>query len=255
MDINVNYEILLFLLIAGFLAAFIDAMVGGGGLISLPALLWAGFPPALALGTNKVASVMGAFTSTVYYLRSGKADLQILKYLFPITFFGSVLGVYVVSLMSSEFLRPLVVVMLILVTGYSVSKKEWGSEDTYTGMNRKKIVLAIIAFFAFGFYDGFFGPGTGSFMMFFFLFLGFDFIGSAANARILNFASNIAAMISFAYLDLVNYAYGIPMGVAMVLGAFFGTKMALTKGTRLVRPLFIVVTVILIGKQLIDLFK
>ena len=255
MEFNVNFEILFFLMLAGFIAAFIDSIVGGGGLISLPALLWAGLPPAVALGTNKMAAVMGAFTSTVYYLRSGKIDFKILKYLFPITFFGSVLGVYIVSLISSEFLRPLVVIMLVVVTIYSLVRKDWGGESTYEGMTVKRALIASVAFWAFGFYDGFFGPGTGSFMMFFFLCIGFDFISSAANARILNFASGIAATLAFAYLDLINYAYALPMGIAMIIGAFLGTKAALTNGTKLVRPLFIVVTAILIGKQLIELFK
>lgn len=255
MEFNVNYEILFFLMLAGFVASFIDSIVGGGGLISLPALLWAGMPPAVALGTNKMSAVMGAFTSTIYYLRSGKIDFKILKYLFPITFFGSMSGVYVVSLISSEFLRPLVVVMLILVTIYSLFRKDWGGETTYSGMTKKRALLASSVFFAFGFYDGFFGPGTGSFMLFFFLCMGFDFIGSAANARILNFASGIAATISFAYLGLINYVYALPMGLVMILGAYLGTRVALTNGSKFVRPLFIVVTVILIGRQLIELFK
>lgn len=255
MEINVNYEVLFFLMLAGFIAAFLDSIVGGGGLVSLPALLWAGLPPAVALGTNKMSSVMGAFTSTVFYMRSGKIDFKILKYLFPITFFASMLGVYVVSLMSSEFLRPLVVIMLVVVTVYSLFRKDWGGEATYSGMTPKRKLVAMAAFLAFGFYDGFFGPGTGSFMLFFFLCIGFDFIGSAANGRILNFASGIAATISFAYLGLINYVYALPMGLVMILGAFIGTKVALTKGAKFVRPLFIVVTVVLIGKQLIELFK
>lgn len=252
---NINTDILFFLIVAGFIAAFIDSVVGGGGLITVPAFMLAGLEPVVVLGTNKVASFMGSFTSSVAFLRSGKADLKILKYLFPLSLLGSVLGAYIVHLISSEFLRPLVVVMLILVTIYSLLKKDWGMEATYTGMTAKTKALSCIMVFAFGFYDGFFGPGTGSFILFYFLCLGFDFIGGAANARILNFASNIAAAVTFSLLGVVNYYYALPVGIAMIFGALVGTQVALKKGAAYVKPLFILVTALLIGKQVWDLLK
>ena len=120
------------------------------------------------------------------------------------------------------------------------------------------IISADIGFciaFGQGFYDGFFGPGTGSFLLFAFLMVGFDFIGAAANARALNFASNISASLLFAYFGLVEFSYVIPMGLAMIAGAWCGAHMALKKGTGYVRPLFVIMTTVLIGKQLIDLWK
>ena len=248
-------EILTFLLVAGFVAAFIDSVVGGGGLITIPAYMLAGFDPIIMLGTNKVASSMGALTSSLSFLRSGKADLKILKYLFPLSIIGSICGVYVVHLISSEFLRPLVVIMLVLVTCYTLMKKDWGAQVTYTGMTEKKKWLSILVVFVFGFYDGFFGPGTGSFILFYFLCMGFDFVGAAANTRVLNFGSNIAAAVTFSALGLVNYYYALPVGVAMVFGAFAGTRLALKKGVSYVKPLFLIVTTILIGKQVWDLLK
>lgn len=252
---SVNVEVLFFLIAAGFVASFIDSVVGGGGLIMVPAFMLAGLEPIIVLGTNKVASVMGSFTSSASFIRSGKADLATLKYLFPLSLLGSVAGVYVVHLLSSEFLRPLVVVMLVLVTIYSLMKKDWGVQSTYSGLTKKTFLVSIFSVFAFGFYDGFFGPGTGSFILFYFLCLGFDFVGAAANARILNFGSNIAAAITFSWLGFVNYYYAIPVGIAMVLGAIAGTQMAIKKGASYVRPLFIIVTVLLIGKQIWDLLK
>jgi len=112
---------------------------------------------------------------------------------------------------------------------------------------------AVVAF-TFGFYDGFFGPGTGSFMLFAFLLVGFDFLGAAANARALNFASNLAAVVLFAYFGLVDFTYAIPMGISMIVGAWCGARLAIKKGSSYVRPLFIAVTTVLIGKQLFDLF-
>lgn len=252
---ELNYSIIVMLMVAGFVSAFIDSVVGGGGLISLPAIMMTGISPVVALGTNKMACVMGALTSFISFVRSGKVDFGIIKYLFPLSFFGSICGVYTVQLIPPDFLKPMVVVMLICVTIYSLLKKDWGNQSTYAGLNTKKLILAGVVAFGMGFYDGFFGPGTGSFMLFCFLCIGFDFIGSAANSRALNFASNIAAAAFFSYLGLVNYYYALPMGIGMIIGAVFGTRMALTKGAGYVRPLFICMTTILIGKQLWDMFK
>lgn len=248
-------QLLLFLFGAGFLAAFIDSVVGGGGLIALPAVMLTGVAPVVALGTNKMASVMGSCTSTLSFMRSGKVDFGIVKYLFLLSFFGSALGVYTVRLIPPDFLKPLVIFMLIAVTIYSVLRKNWGEKSTYAGLTRRRMALAAIVAFLMGFYDGFFGPGTGSFMMFAFLCIGFDFIGAAANARALNFGSNIAAAAAFAYLGLVNYAYAIPMGCGMIAGALLGTRVAISKGAGYVRPLFLAMTTILIGKQLYDMLR
>jgi uncharacterized membrane protein YfcA len=194
-----------FLLFFGFMASFIDSVVGGGGLISIPALMWTGLPPITVLGTNKAAQVMGAFTSFVTFVRSGKVDAWLIRRLFPLSLIGSGIGVLTVRQIPSEMLRPLVVVMLILVLVYSILKKDWGKESTYQGMSKRLLLLSGTVAFAFGFYDGFFGPGTGSFLLFAFLMVGFDFLGAAANARALNFASNISASILFTYFGAVNF--------------------------------------------------
>ena len=250
-----DLHMLAFLVFFGCMASFIDSVVGGGGLISIPALMWTGLPPVTVLGTNKCAAVMGAFTSFATFVRSGKVDVWLIKRLFPIALIGSGLGVLTVRLIPPDVLRPLVVVMLIAVLIYSVLKKDWGRENHYAGMSGGTLVLSGLVAFAFGFYDGFFGPGTGSFLLFAFLMVGFDFIGAAANARALNFASNISASLLFAYFGLVEFSYVIPMGLAMIAGAWCGAHMALKKGTGYVRPLFVIMTTVLIGKQLIDLWK
>ena len=251
---NLDTGTLLFLAVMGFVAAFIDSVVGGGGLISTPALMWTGLPLLTVLGTNKMAATMGALTSVLAFLRSGRVDVKLIKRLCPLSFLGSVVGVLTVRAIPPDFLRPLVVVMLIAVAVYSVFKKDWGSISTYHGLSPRMMYLTFAVAFVFGFYDGFFGPGTGSFLLFSFLLLGFDFVGAAANARALNFSSNIAGLLAFYLLGAVDYRYAVPMGAAMIVGAFCGTKMALTRGAGYVRPLFIVVTSILIGKQLLDLF-
>lgn len=238
----------------GFIAAFIDSVVGGGGLISVPTLMWAGLPMLNVLGTNKLASCMGACAGFLTYWQSGTIDKKVMRVMFPLAFIGSVIGVFVVREVPSDFLRPLVVVMLIVIAVYSVTKKNWGA-DKNIRVSHKNYLLGLPLIFVLGFYDGFFGPGTGSFMLFLYLMIGYGFLGAAANARAANFASNLAAVIIFTALGLVNFDYAIPMGCGMILGAFCGAKMAISKGAAYVRPLFIGTTVILIGKQIIELFK
>ncbi len=239
----------------GFIAAFIDSVVGGGGLISVPTLMWAGLPMLNVLATNKIASTMGAFAGFLTYLRSGTIDKKIMRVMFPLAFVGSIGGVLVVREIPPDFLRPLVVVMLIVIAIYSVAKKNWNTDKKSVHVSHKNYLLGVALIFVLGFYDGFFGPGTGSFMLFLYLMMGYGFLGAAANARAANFASNIAAAILFTGLGLVNFSYAIPMGCGMILGAHCGAKMAITKGAAYVRPLFIGMTVILIGKQLLELFK
>ena len=178
-----------------------------------------------------------------------------MRVMFPLSFIGSVLGVFVVRQVPPDFLRPLVVVMLIVIAIYSVAKKNWGADKKSVHVSHKNYLLGMILISALGFYDGFFGPGTGSFMLFLYLMMGYGFLGAAANARAANFASNLAAVIIFTGFGLVNFSYAIPMGCGMILGAACGAKMAITKGAAYVRPLFIGMTVILIGKQIIELFK
>ncbi|KRF47976.1 sulfite exporter TauE/SafE family protein [Peribacillus frigoritolerans] len=251
---DINLYTLLFLVLAGFIAAFIDSVVGGGGLISIPALLFTGISPSAALATNKLAGTMGSLTSTISFIRAGKVDFNFVIKLFPITVIGAALGAYVVHFVSAEILKPLILILLVIVAIYTLVKKDWGKDAKYKGLTRKKMILLIVIIFAIGFYDGFLGPGTGSFLLFSFLIIGFDFVQAAGNARILNFGSNIAALIIFLSMGTVNFAYGIPMGLAMVAGALVGTNFAIKKGASYVRILFICVTVLLIGKNVLNYF-
>lgn len=246
---------IVFLVLGGFMAGFIDAIAGGGGIVSLPVLLLTGMNPVAALATNKMAAVMGSFTSATTFIRNKKVTLDLIKYLFPLSIIGSFAGVMVVRQIPADFLRPLVVVLLFLITLYTILRKNWGQSASYEGTTKKMILMGMGLAFVVGFYDGFFGPGTGSFLMFAFLCMGLDFVGAAGNARVLNFASNLAAVITFAYLGQIYFHYAIPMGLAIAAGAYCGARTALTRGAAYVKPLFICMTVVLIGKQVWDLFK
>ncbi|ULL18802.1 hypothetical protein DVH26_32825 [Paenibacillus sp. H1-7] len=246
-------DMLVFLIIAGFVAAFIDSVVGGGGLISVPALMLTGLPPSMMLGTNKLGGTLSSATSTISFIFSGKINGKLVLALFPLSFIGSVLGTYSVHLLPSAFLQPLVVSLLVIVLIYTLFKKNWGAEATPRPLSTTGKTIAAVSAFILGYYDGFFGPGTGSFLLFLFLLLGFDFVGASANAKVLNLASNIASLASFFILGSVHVGYGLPMGIAMIAGAFVGSRVAIRHGSRYVKPLFIGVTTILIGKQLWDL--
>ncbi len=249
---DIDLSLLIILIIFGFLAAFIDSVVGGGGLIALPALLFTGLNPAAAVATNKLASTIGSLTSTYMFYRSGKLDIKSVYKLFPLTFIGSMLGAWCVHLMDPEMLKPLMLIMLAAVAIYTIFKKDWGSISSPKSLSPRHYIMFLAAIFAIGFYDGFLGPGTGSFLMFAFLLIGFDFLKAAGNAKFLNFGSNIAGLLMFMFLGQVNYTYGLIMGVAQLAGAICGSRFAIKKGSSFVRVLFIAVTCLLLVKNIYD---
>lgn len=255
MFLDLDPSIIIFLLCLGFFAAFIDSVVGGGGLIMLPGLLFLGVPPTTALATNKLAGSIGSFTSTIMFLRSGNIEFKKLSKVFPLVVIGSILGAWTVHLIDPELLKPLMLFMLALVLVYTLMKKDFGSISTVKSLSKGKMILFICALTLIGFYDGFLGPGTGSFFIFAFLLIGFDFVRAAGNAKLLNFGSNIGALLLFIILGYVNYTYGLILGVAQILGSIVGSRFAMQKGTTYVRYLFIVVTVLLLSKNTYDYFN
>ena len=245
---------ILFFVIAGFVAAFIDSTVGGGGLISVPALMSTGLPVNLVLGTNKMGSSMGAVTSVISFWRSGNLNKKMVVALAPLSMIGSACGAYTVTIIPQDFMRNLVVIMLIGIALYTYRHKDWGSVKGKKNFSMLSLIGAFVLALVMGFYDGFFGPGTGTFLIFGFLFLGCDFITAAGNAKALNTASNLAGLATFIYNGSVVWVYGLIMGASMIVGAYFGTRMAIKHGVGYIRPLFLTVTTLLIGKQIYDIF-
>jgi uncharacterized protein len=238
-----NHDFIIKLLILcplGFLAALVDSIAGGGGLISVPAYLLAGVPPYLALGTNKFSSTAASFTSSLKFARSGKINFQIMKYLAPLTLVGAILGVTSVLKVDQNFLYTLVLILVLCVGIYSLFSKSIGIEDKFKGITRKSLLLGMLLALSLGFYDGFFGPGTGSFLIFGLISIyGFDFVKASGNGKFLNFISNITSLLLFALHGQVNYALGLPVAVFMIFGARIGTVLALNKGAKLIKPIFI----------------
>ncbi|MCY1563775.1 sulfite exporter TauE/SafE family protein [Staphylococcus pettenkoferi] len=247
-----SISIILIIMALGFLAAFIDAVVGGGGLISIPTLLAVGLPPSIALGTNKLASVFGSMTSAFRFIRSGKVDLKLVGRLFVPVFILAMLGASLATFLPAQLLKPIVIVILTLVLLYTIFKKDWGDVRRVQSFTVKKAILITILLSLIGFYDGFLGGGTGSFMMFILLMFGFDFLGAAGNAKVLNFASNLGALILFMILGEVNYLYGLIMAASMIVGSYVGAMFAIKQGVGYVKVLFIVVTALLILKNAYD---
>lgn len=239
----------------GFIAAAVDAIAGGGGLISLPALLLVGIPPHLALGTNKFAATAASISSAITFARSGKTSWPILKRQIPFTLIGASLGVLAVLRVSSSFLSVAVPLLILLVGIYTVIHKEFGLANRFRGLTPLNLVIACFFALAIGFYDGFFGPGTGSFLIFAFAtFLGFDFLTASANAKVLNFMSNLASLILFAWNGKILYLYGIPMAIFMMFGSYAGSKLAIKRGAALVRPIFVTMSFLVAAKLIYQAF-
>lgn len=240
---------------AGFFGAIVDAIVGGGGLITTPALLAVGLPIHIALGTNKFAASMGTFSSSYHYYKTGNVNFKMLKYLLPFSLIGSAFGVLSVLALNPNFLRILVIVLVIVIGGYTLFKKDLGLVDEYKGISTKKIIFGIALALPLGFYDGFFGPGTGSFLIFGLISIfGFDFKKASANSKLMNLMSNVAALILFLINDKIMFEVAIPMAISMIIGAKVGAHLAVEKGASFIKPVFIVVSFLLVVKMTLDLF-
>lgn len=148
MPFDLDISLIIILIFFGFLAAFVDSVVGGGGLITLPALLFTGMSPASAVATNKLAGSLGSLTSTITFYRSGKLDMKSVYKWFPLSFFGSMLGAWVVHLINPEILKPLMLVMLAAVAVYTIFKKDWGQLSTYKSLSTKKLIAFLFVLFA-----------------------------------------------------------------------------------------------------------
>jgi uncharacterized protein len=242
----VEAETLVFLALAGFVAAFIDSQVGGGGVISLPALLAAGLPPHLALGTNKLAGTAASFSASVNYGRSGAVRWRDAARWMPLSFAGALAGVWVVLRVEGRFVLAIVLVLMVLMTAYVLLRPRFGLGDRLRPPSRGELAAMALSALAIGLYDGFLGPGTGSFLLFAVIgLLGYGFRKAAGLGRVLNFASNAAALAYFMAEGLVLWEYGVPMAIAMLAGGWTGSHVGMRHGDRWLRPLFVAITVAL----------
>lgn len=243
--------------LASFFAGCVDAIVGGGGLILVPALFatFPGAPPATLFGTNKGASIWGTAFATHQFSQRVRLNWSVLLPAAACGFVASLFGAWSVTLISADFLRKILPAVLLLVLVYTLIKKDMGRSHAPRFRGALEILIACAIGGCIGFYDGFFGPGTGSFFVFLFVrVLGYDFLNASASAKLLNTATNLSALVLFAFTGHVWWHLAVGMAVANVLGSLLGTRLALRHGAGFVRAAFIVVVSGLILKTGQDAF-
>lgn len=243
--------------LAAFFAGFVDSIVGGGGLIQLPALFTA-FPatsPATLFGTNKLASVIGTSSAAIQYSRRVAIPWRVAGPGAVAALVGSWYGARAVAYLDPSVLRPLILVLLVLVAVYTFMRKDLGSASNEPEHGRRSAALAVAIGGVIGFYDGFFGPGTGSFLIFLFIrLLGMDFLRASVSAKILNVATNLAAIAFFVGNVELMWKLAALMAACNLCGAVLGSRMALRHGTGFVRRMFLGVVLVLIARLTYDTF-
>ncbi|AZO46634.1 MAG: hypothetical protein EOS58_17450 [Mesorhizobium sp.] len=236
---------------AAFAAGFIDSIAGGGALITIPALLLAGFSPLETLGTNKLQGMFGSGSATIHYAANGHVDVRRQLPSAVLALAGSAAGASLATIVPGDVLRALLPLLLIAIALYFAVKPNMGDVDRAERLSPFLFGLTVVP--AIGFYDGLFGPGTGSFLMLAFVALaGYGVLKATAHTKLLNFASNIGGFAVFAAVGVVYWKIGLMMGVAQFFGARLGASLAIRIGARLIKPLLVVVCVALAVKLLAD---
>ena len=246
-----GFDLLAILFGVAALAACVDAIAGGGGLITIPALLWAGVTPAQALATNKLQGSFGSFTASLNFIRKGHVNPRDMVLAIVLTFAGSALGTVLVQMLDPGILMTILPGLLILIALYFLFSPRVGDIDAHQLIS--KATFAFTAGFGIGFYDGFFGPGTGSFFSIAFVaLLGFNMTKATAHTKVLNFTSNFASLVMFIAGGEVVWVVGGVMAVGALLGAQIGSHLVMKVGARLVRPLLVVTSIAISIKLIID---
>ncbi|HNX00403.1 MAG TPA: TSUP family transporter [Candidatus Cloacimonadota bacterium] len=253
--IHLTWDTYIIILPFVFLGGLIDSIAGGGGLITVPAYLAAGLPPHFALANNKFSSCSGTIFATGRYFRHGMIDVPVAVTSAVLALLGSYLGTRTVLLIDPHFLHYLLLILIPSITVFTLINKNLGLHDTSSTLTTsRKIVLGALAGFVIGFYDGFFGPGTGTFLILFFAaLLKYDFVVANGNTKVVNLASNIAAVVTFLLAHKIVFALAIPAGVCGIAGNLAGSRMVVKKGSGIIRPIFIIALILLMGKIIYDL--
>ena len=237
------------LVLTGLAAGVVDAIAGGGGLIALPMLLSLGMPATFALGTNKLQSLCGTTAATRHYIRCGAVDLASCRLGIALTLAGALLGTWTVQRLNSDILVRIIPWLLAAVLIYVFLRPEIGQRTRPARMRTTPFYL--LAGPALGFWDGFFGPATGSFWtLSFVLLLGYDFVKATGHCKVMNVTSNVAAVALFMLGGHIYYAAGLTMAAGQVVGARLGAGLVVKKGARFVRPIFLIVVTLTTARLL-----
>ena len=251
MDIGIDLLAILFCV--GFVASFIDAIAGGGGLITIPALLMTGMPPAMALGTNKLQAMGGALSASLYFLRKRAVNLRDIWFILIWVFLGSALGTLLIQSIDVAIFKKILPFLILAIGLYFLFTPKLGDEDRKQRLSYLLFGLLVSPFL--GFYDGFFGPGTGSIMSLACVtLLGFNLPKATAHAKVMNFTSNLASFALFLLGGQILWKVGFVMMTGSILGANLGAKMVMTKGKTLIRPMLVIMSFIKKPKIVKDQF-
>ncbi len=248
---------LVFLGIASISAGFVDAIAGGGGLIQLPALLLAApkMPIAQVLGTNKLASIFGTSSAAIAYSKRARPDLATALPMAVSAFLGAAAGASVATRIPTSFFKPFILVLLVIVGIYTWRRPTLGEFESLRFSGRRNTALAALVGLVIGFYDGLFGPGTGSFLIFALVgLLGYAFLKASATAKIVNVGTNAAALLVFGFHGAILISLGLFMAACNVAGAVVGARLAIRGGSTLIRKVFLIVLLLLVLRLAWDTF-
>ena len=244
-------EVLALLFLVGSCAGFVDSVSGGGGILALPALLWAGLDPVQALGTTKLQGTCGTLAASYNYVSKGYADLSSLVWAMALTLVGGVAGAVTVHWVNPSFLSTLIPFLLIAIALYFWLWPRMGHLEVHRRMGEGAFALTFGL--GIGFYDGFFGPGAGSFWATAYVgLLGYDLRRATAHTKVLNLVSNLSALVVFLIQGNILWSAGVVMGVGQLLGARLGSNLVIRMGAKLVRPLIILVSLAISLKLILD---
>jgi len=248
---DITFQLISLLFLAAFVAGFIDSIAGGGGMITVPAMLIAGFSPIHTLGTNKLQSLFGSGSATLAYARGGHVDLKSQLPMAVMAALGAAIGAIATTYVPGYVMQAAMPVLLIGIALYFGFKRSISDIDRHQRMTPFLFGLTVVPMI--GFYDGIFGPGTGSFFMLAFVSLaGYGLLKATAHTKMLNFASNIGAFAVFALSGVIVWKVGLAMGAGQFLGAQAGSHLAMKNGAKIIRPLLVITCIALAIKLMAD---
>lgn len=247
-------EVLIIICPLVFLAGIIDAVAGGGGIISLPAYIFAGIPIHIAYGTNKFASCIGTSISSIKFFRSGNIKIKPALLSAAGALIGSWFGAQIVLLLNEKYLNYCLIIILPIVSLFLLFNRNFGIKNKKEISNKKLYILSFIIGLLLGAYDGFFGPGTGTFLVICFTgILGFNLITASGNAKIVNLASNFSALIAYILGGKVMFSIGVPAAVCAIAGNYLGAHLAIKNGDKIIKPIIFLAIGLLFIKVIFDL--
>lgn len=253
----VEWVDLVLLCVAAFFAGFVDAIVGGGGLIQLPAALviLPQFPVATVIGSLKIPSFSGTVFAAWQYIKKVSIDWLLLTVICVLAFFASYAGSNLLTHVSNGFMKPVILEVLTIVAVYTYSKKNFGQHEEHDLSFHRQLAIGVIISLTIGFYDGFIGPGAGSFFILAFIaLLHFDFLHASAHAKMVNLATNLGSVTLFLIKGKIVWLIALPMAAANALGGFLGAKLAIAKGNRFIRIFFLAIVVAILIRFCWDVF-